>query len=112
MTASTAARLAFYYAGRTAADADTFYDQYFHTGVTKRTGYSNPQLDKLIEEQQQTGDHKKRVAILQQAGRLLMEDAAFVPLYTLYEIYGLARNIVWKGNPNNEVIVSDMKISS
>ena len=105
-------KTAFYYAGRTAADADTFYDQYFQTGVTKRTGYSNPQFDKLVEEQQQTGDHKKRVAILQQAGRVLMEDAAFVPLYTLYEIYGLARNIVWKGSPNNEVIVSDMKISS
>jgi peptide/nickel transport system substrate-binding protein len=105
-------KTAFYYAGRTAADADTFYDQYFHTGVTKRTAYSNPQFDKLIEEQQQTGDHKKRVGILQQAGRLLMEDAAFVPLYTLYEIYGLARNVIWKGSPNNEIIVSDMKISS
>ena len=104
-------KTAFYYAGRTAADADTFYDQYFHTGVTKRTGYSNPQFDKLIEEQQQTGDHKKRVGILQHAGRILMEDAAFVPLYTLYEIYGLARNIIWKGSPNNEVIVSDMKIA-
>jgi ABC-type transport system substrate-binding protein len=104
-------KTAFYYAGRTAADADTLYDQYFHTGVTKRTSYSNPEFDKLIEEQQQTGDHKKRVAILQQAGRLLMEDAAFVPLYTLYEIYGLARNILWKGSPNNEIIVPDMRIS-
>jgi len=103
-------KLAFYYAGRSAFDADTFYDQYFHTGVTKRTGYSNPELDKLIEEEQQTGDHKKRVAILQQAGRIVMEDAPVVPLYTLAEIYGLARNIIWKGNPNNEIIVADMKI--
>jgi peptide/nickel transport system substrate-binding protein len=105
-------KTAFYYAGRTAADADTFYDQYFHTGVTKRTGYSNAQFDKLIEEQQQTGNHKKRVGLLQEAGRMLMDDAAFVPLYTLYEIYGLARNIIWSGNPNNEIIVSDMKIGS
>lgn len=102
--------LPFYYAGRSAYDADTFYDQYFHTGVTKRTGYSNPELDKLIEEEQQTGDHKKRVAVLQQAGRIVMEDAPIVPLYTLAEIYGLARNIVWQGNPNNEIIVADMKI--
>ncbi|HEY3152393.1 MAG TPA: ABC transporter substrate-binding protein, partial [Candidatus Binatia bacterium] len=50
-------KLPFYYAGRSAYDADTFYDQYFHTGVTKRTGYSNPDLDKLIEEEQRTGDH-------------------------------------------------------
>ncbi len=103
-------KLPFYYAGRSAYDADTFYDQYFHTGVTKRTNYSNPELDKLIEQEQQTGDHKKRVAILQQAGRIVMEDAPVVPLYTLAEIYGLARNIVWQGNPNNEIIVADMKI--
>jgi peptide/nickel transport system substrate-binding protein len=102
----------FYYAGRSASDADTFYDQYFHKGVTLRTNYSNPAFDKLIEEEQQTGDHKKRVAVLQRAGRLLMEEAAFVPLYTLYEIYGLAKNIIWKGNPNNEIIVYDMKIQS
>ena len=103
-------KLPFYYAGRSAYDADTFYDQYFHTGVTKRTGYSNAELDKLIEEEQQTGDHKKRVAVLQQAGRIIMEDAPVVPLYTLAEIYGLARNIIWQGNPNNEIIVADMKI--
>ncbi len=103
-------KLPFYYAGRSAYDADTFYDQYFHTGVTRRTGYSNPEFDKLVEEEQQTGDHKKRVAILQQAGRILMEEACFVPLYVLAEIYGVARNIIWQGNPNNEIIVADMKI--
>ncbi|HLN87946.1 MAG TPA: ABC transporter substrate-binding protein, partial [Candidatus Limnocylindrales bacterium] len=70
-------KLPFYYAGRTASDADTFYDQYFHTGITKRVGYSNPAVDKLIEEQQRTADQKKRVTILQQAGRILMEDAPF-----------------------------------
>jgi len=105
-------KTAFYYAGRSASDADTFYNQYFRTGVTKRTNYSNPEFDKLIEEEQQTGEHKQRVSILQNAGRILMEEAPYVPLYTLYEIYGLANNIVWKGNPNNEIIVTDMKIKS
>jgi peptide/nickel transport system substrate-binding protein len=103
-------KLAFYYAGRSAYDADTFYDQYFHTGVTKRTNYSNPEFDKLVQEEQRTADHKKRVAVLQQAGRIIMEDAPIVPLYTLAEIYGVARNIVWKGNPNNEIVAADMKI--
>jgi peptide/nickel transport system substrate-binding protein len=103
-------KLAFYYAGRSAYDADTFYDQYFHTGVTKRTNYSNPEFDKLVQEEQRTGDAKKRLAVLQQAGRIIMEDAPIVPLYTLAEIYGVARNIVWKGNPNNEIVAADMKI--
>jgi len=87
-------------------------DQYVHAGVTKRIGYSNPQFDKLIEEEQKTGDQKKRVAFLQQAARILMEDAPFVPLYTLAEIYGLARNIVWKDNPDNRILAAEMKIKS
>jgi len=103
-------KLPFYYAGRTAADADTLFDQYFHTGITKRVGYSNPEVDKLIEEQQRTADQKKRVTILQQAGRMLMEDAPFVPLYTLAEIYGVARNVVWKGTPDNRILAAEMKI--
>jgi peptide/nickel transport system substrate-binding protein len=105
-------KLPFYYAGRTASDGDTLYDQYFHTGVTKRIGYSNPEFDKLIEEEQKTVDQKKRVAFLQQAGRILMEDAPFVPLYTLAEIYGLARNILRKGNPDNRILAAEMKIKS
>jgi len=103
-------KTAFYYAGRTASDGDTLYDQYFHTGMSKRIGYSNPDFDKLIEEEQQTGNHKKRIALLQQAGRILMEDAPFVPLYTLSEIYGLARNILWRGTPDNRILAAEMKI--
>jgi ABC-type transport system substrate-binding protein len=103
-------KLPFYYAGRTASDADTFYDQYFHTGITKRVAYSNPEVDKLIEEQQRTADLKKRVAILQQAGRQIMDDAPFVPLYTLSEIYGVARNVVWKGTPDNRILAVEKKI--
>jgi peptide/nickel transport system substrate-binding protein len=105
-------KLPFYYAGRTSADADTLYYQYFHTGMSKRIGYSNPEFDKLIEDEQKTGDQKKRIALLQQAGRILMEDAPFVPLYTLSEIYGLARNVLWKGTPDNKILAAEMRIKS
>jgi ABC-type oligopeptide transport system substrate-binding subunit len=55
---------------------------------------------------------KKRVALLQQAGRILMEDVPFVPLYTLAEIYGVARNIIWKATPGERVLSQEMKIRS
>jgi peptide/nickel transport system substrate-binding protein len=103
-------KLPFYYVGRPAIDADTVYDQYFRSGTTKRIGYKNPEFDKLIDEEQRTGDPKKRLAILQQAGRILMEDAPFVPLYTLAEIYGAARNVIWKPRPDEKVLSGDMKI--
>jgi ABC-type transport system substrate-binding protein len=64
----------------------------------------------LIDEEQKTGDQKKRVELLQQAGRILMEDAPLVPLYTLAEIYGVARNVVWNARPDERVLSVEMKI--
>lgn len=103
-------KLPFYYAGSAGSDADTYFEQYFRTGGSKRINYSNPEFDKLIDEEQQTGDHKKRIAILQRAGRILMEDVPFAPLYSLAEIYGLARNVIWKGNPDNRILASEMRV--
>lgn len=105
-------KLPFYYIGRGGlVDADTLYDQYFRTGTTKRCNYSNPELDKLVEEQQRTPDTKKRVALLQQAGKILMEDVPFVPLYNLADIYGAAKNLIWRKRPDERILGLDMKIS-
>ncbi len=101
----------FYYIGRGGlTDADTLYDQYFRTGTTKRCNYSNPELDKLIEEQQKTPDAKKRIAVLQRAGKILMEEVPFVPLYNLADIYGAARNLIWKKRPDERILGWDMRV--
>jgi peptide/nickel transport system substrate-binding protein len=103
-------KLPFYYVGRPAVDADTLYEQYFRSGVTKRIEYKNPEFDKLIDEEQITGDTKKRTELLRQAGRILMEDVPYVPLYTLAEIYGVAKNVAWKATPGERVLAYEMKI--
>ncbi|MGH7816924.1 MAG: ABC transporter substrate-binding protein [Candidatus Binatia bacterium] len=103
-------KIPFYYVGRPAIDADTVYDQYYRSGRTKRVGYQNAEVDRLIDEEQKTGDSKKRIALLQQIGRILMEEAALVPLYTLAEIYGVARNVIWKAHPEEKVLAAGMKI--
>jgi ABC-type transport system substrate-binding protein len=105
-------KLPFYYIGRgSLTDADTLYDQYFRTGTTKRCNYSNPDFDKLIAEQQKVADTKKRIAILQQAGKILMEDVPFVPLYNLADIYGAAKNLIWRKRPDERILGWDMKIA-
>jgi ABC-type transport system substrate-binding protein len=105
-------KLPFYYNNRGSfTDADTFYHQYFRTGTTKRSNYSNPEFDKLIDEEQTVADNKKRVALLQQAGKILMEDVPLVPLYTLANIYGVAKNLAWKMRPDDKVLAWDMKIT-
>jgi peptide/nickel transport system substrate-binding protein len=104
-------KLPFYYIGRGGLlDADTLYDQYFRTGTTKRTNYSNPALDKLVEEQQKTPDSKKRIALLQRAGKHIMDEALFIPLYNLADIYGAAKNLEWKTRPDERVMARDMRI--
>jgi peptide/nickel transport system substrate-binding protein len=103
-------KLPFYYVGRPAIDADTVYDQYFRSGVTKRLMYKNTEFDKLIDEEQKTGDMKKRIALMQEAGKILMDDAPMVPLYQLAEIYGVANNIEWKAKPGERILAGEMKI--
>ena len=39
-----------------------------------------------------------------------MEEAPFVPLYNLADIYGVAKNVDWKLRPDEKVLASDMKI--
>jgi peptide/nickel transport system substrate-binding protein len=103
--------LPFYYIGRgSLTDADTLYDQYFRTGTTKRTNYSNAELDKIITEQQLTPDQKKRVPLLHKAGKIIMEEATFIPLYNLADIYGVAKNLIWKKRPDEKILAWDMKI--
>jgi len=40
-----------------------------------------------------------------------MEDVPFVPLYTLAEIYGLARNVAWKARPDEKLLAGTMSIA-
>ena len=74
--------------------------------------YSNPAFDKLIEEEQETGDSKKRISLLQQAGKILMEDVPFIPLYNLADFYGAARNVAWSARPDEKIFAWEMKIKS
>ncbi len=50
------------------------------------------------------------MALLQQAGKIIMEEAPMVPLYNLADIYGSARNLIWKKRPDEKVLAWDMKI--
>jgi peptide/nickel transport system substrate-binding protein len=67
-------------------------------------------LDKLVEEQQKTPDSKKRIALLQRAGKHIMDEALFIPLYNLADIYGAAKNLEWKTRPDERVMARDMRI--
>ena len=85
-------------------DADTLFQQYFRTGMTRRTlGYSNPKLDEILEMQQHTFDVKKREKLLWDAHKIILEDAPAVPLWNAMDIYAYRADLVWTAPPDEKV---------
>jgi oligopeptide transport system substrate-binding protein len=66
-------------------DPENFADVLFHTGAQQNLGnYSNPALDALLDEARTEQDVTRRIALYQQAERILVEDAA--ALFTTHSL--------------------------
>jgi len=50
-------------------------------GGTNKGRYSNPELDRVVEEALRTVDDKKRESLLQQGSKIALEDYALIPLH-------------------------------
>jgi ABC-type oligopeptide transport system substrate-binding subunit len=59
----------------TVLDPDNWLYEYFASAGSKRSLYSNPEFDRLPQQQQQNFDPDQRELVLQKAMRLLLEDA-------------------------------------
>jgi len=66
-------------------DPENFADVLFHTGSNQNNGgYSNPQLDVLLESARIERDVTKRIAMYQQAEQIIVDDAAV--LFTTHSL--------------------------
>lgn len=89
-----AGRIGFYYLGRgSVIDPSPFLSQYFETGVTTRTMYSNPELDKLLVQERATMQPEQRKIVLGRAMSLLNDDAPAAFLWRMRLIAGIANSI-------------------
>ena len=60
---------------------DFFYAQHRTGQVFNFTGYSNPKVDKLLDEGNVTQGFDKRKAIYQQVNKMIVDDAPYIYLY-------------------------------
>ena len=67
--------------------ADVFGCTNSETGVGRWSYYCNPRIEEIIKESR-TVDEEKRLALSQEANKILHEDAAHVYLYAIYDIHG------------------------
>ena len=63
-------------------DPHTFVDVLFRTGSSiNNTNYSNPDVDALLEEANVEADPVRRIELYQEAEEIIVEDAAWLPLW-------------------------------
>ena len=59
--------------------------------------YCNPKMDALLEEGLRTVDDKKRLALLQGAAKIAIDDAALVPVHHQVTTWAAKKNIDYVG---------------
>ncbi len=63
-------------------DPQNFLEILFHSDSAQNHGrYSNPDLDALLDRARETQDMAERQALYQQAEQMILDDAAWIPLY-------------------------------
>lgn len=81
-------------------EASDVLDSFAHTrdeergyGNTNHSRYSNPRADALIEEAASSTEMTRRLELLQEAMRVVMNDVEFVPIAGLYDVYGVREGV-------------------
>jgi oligopeptide transport system substrate-binding protein len=62
-------------------DPNTFLNMYITDGDNNKTGFSDAEYDRLIDEAAKEPDEAKRLQMLQQAERLLMDELPIIPIF-------------------------------
>ena len=70
-------------------DPNTYLDMFVTDGENNSTGFSNAEYDKLIADAAKEPDAAKRMKMLEQAERILMDEMPIIPIY-----YYVSRNMV------------------
>jgi peptide/nickel transport system substrate-binding protein len=101
----------FYYQGRgSVVDPSAMLVQYFGTGGTPRIGYSNPELDALLEAQEREFDTNKRRALLAKAFNIVQEDAPAFFLWRIQQHYGISNRIEFNPMSTDRVYGVDIQV--
>jgi peptide/nickel transport system substrate-binding protein len=90
-------------------DAEGVYDPLFRSGKIN-TNYYNADLDGMNDEAKQSMDPKRRLELFHRINRIVVDDAAAMPLYQQIDLYGATRRLVWKARGDERIKGYDMAI--
>jgi len=99
--------------GRTFSKLIHTYDEERGFGAWNGTRYSDPELDKMIEENMKIVDIDERKAYLMKMNKIAMEDKlAFLPLHYQVDVYAIQKNkgIKFTPRPDRWMVCSELDI--
>jgi oligopeptide transport system substrate-binding protein len=93
-------------------DPQNFLDVlYRSTSDFNASGYSNPEVDALLDQANEAVDPTKRLELYSQVEKILLEEAANVPVdYTVYNVLVQPRLLGFQPHPQYGVYVLDLSI--
>lgn len=95
-------------------DAGITYDYLLRTsegvlGIANATGYSSPEVDRLLEEASRTLQPDERRALLWSVAETARRDLPLLPLYRQVDLYGIARELDFRPRADRRVAAVDMR---
>jgi peptide/nickel transport system substrate-binding protein len=101
----------FYYQGRgSVIDPSPFLEQYFQSGVEPRLGYSNPQLDSLLQAERREFEPAQRKQLLLQAFDLIQEEVPALFLWRIDALYGISDKVEFKPHSDERIFGTDITV--
>jgi peptide/nickel transport system substrate-binding protein len=89
--------------GNTTWDADASLSPTLRSGHPF-SNYFSQEFDQLIDEAQTTTDGTRRRALYARAQRLMLDDAAVIPLYQQVDLYGVNRRLRFQALPSEQLV--------
>ncbi len=77
-------------------------------GIRNLSGYSNRNLDKILEKADREFDPLLRKQLLQEAIWITTKDLPFIPLYIRDSSYGLRRGLTWRQKTVSVMLVKEI----
>ena len=90
-------------------DADKSFSAYYKSGGIGSSNTDKTLAD-LIEKARTETDVKKRTDLYHQAVKRAYDNAYFVWLLNIEDIYGLSKRLIWPGRVDAQLLVKEMKV--
>lgn len=96
-------------------DSLSFLRSHIHTkrgeyGQYNAAGYSNKEVDSLIEQAEKELDEKKRLTLLQNVQKQIMADYVGIPLFETKKVFAKKKALVWEPRLDGQIVFSEISL--